>query len=111
MRPSTGVGVSRGSVVDPAGEKYLLALHAAMDLESFWEPVRGLLDAEIPNQILGLTLQHSPILPLDAKWTSPMPSGFFATQPLKKFFDAQPRKKIVRIADLFSNRAAFTRSA
>ena len=112
MRPELPVeSKGGGSLIDPAIEKYLLALHAAMDLESFWESVRDLLDAAIPNQIIGLTLQHSPILPLHVEWTSPMPSGFFVTQPLKKFLDTQPRKKIVRIADFFPNRGAFARSA
>jgi DNA-binding CsgD family transcriptional regulator len=111
MRPELEVEVKRGSLVDPAIEKYLLALHAATDIESFWESVRDVLDAAIPNQIIGLTLQHSPILPLHVKWTSPMPSGFFVTQPLRRFLDTQSRKNVVRIGDLFSNRTAFTRSA
>ncbi|HUE41135.1 MAG TPA: helix-turn-helix transcriptional regulator [Chthoniobacterales bacterium] len=110
MRPDLGVELKRGSLIDPAIEKYLLALHAAMDLESFWKSARDLIDAAIPNQIIGLTLQHSPILPLHVRWTSPMPSGFFVTRPLKKFLDAHPRKKIVSIADLFSDRTAFARS-
>jgi DNA-binding CsgD family transcriptional regulator len=110
MRPDLGVELKRGSLIDPAIEKYLLALHAAMDLESFWKSARDLIDAAIPNQIIGLTLQHSPILPLHVRWTSPMPSGFFVTRPLKKFLDAHPRKKIVSIADLFSDQTAFARS-
>ena len=110
MRPDLRVELKRGSLVDPAIEKYLLALHAAMDLQSFWKSARDLIDAAIPNQIIGLTLQHSPILPLHVRWTSPMPSGFFVTRPLKKFLNAHPRKKIVPIADLFSDRTAFARS-
>jgi DNA-binding CsgD family transcriptional regulator len=110
MRPGLRVEVKSGSLIDPGIEKYLLALSAAVDLESFWKPVRDLLDAAIPNQIIGLTVQQSPVLALHAKWTSPMPSGFFVTQPLKKFLDGQGRKRILRIVDLFSNRSAFTRS-
>lgn len=110
MRRILGIRTSRGSTLDPAIEKYLLDLHATMDLESFWKAVQQLLGAAIPNQIVGLTLQHNPILPLHVRWTSPMPSGFFITQPLKKFVDAQPHRKIVRIANLFSNRHAFARS-
>jgi|ERR1700693_134740 len=110
MRPDLGVESRGGSLIDPAIEKYLLALHAAMDLESFWKSARDLIDAAIPNQIIGLTLQHSPILPLHVRWTAPMPSGFFVAQPLKKFLNTHPRKKIVPIADLFSDRTAFARS-
>src|SRR5690348_9712335 len=101
MRPELRVALKGGSLIDPAIEKYLLALHAAMDLESFWQTVRDLLDAAIPSQIIGLTLQHNPTLPLRVKWTSPMPSGFFVTQPLRRFLDAQSRKNVVRIGDLF----------
>lgn len=111
MRPELGVEAKRGSLVDPAIEKYLLDLHAAMDLESFWESAQQLLDAAIPNQITGLTLQHSPIRPLHVKWTSPMPSGFFTAQPLKRFLGTESRKKIVRIGQLFSNHSDFKRSA
>jgi DNA-binding CsgD family transcriptional regulator len=110
MRADLAVELRDGLLIDPAFEKYLRGLHAATDLESFWRSVRSLLDAVIPNQILGLTLQHSPIMPLQVRWTLPMPAGFFVTQPLKKFLDAQPRKKILRIADLFSNRRVFARS-
>jgi DNA-binding CsgD family transcriptional regulator len=110
MRPVLGIDARHGSIVDPAIEKYLLALHGAMDLESFWRSVRDLLAAAIPSQITGLTLQHSPILPLHVRWTSPMPSGFFVTQPLKRFLDVRPRRKIVRIADFFANRSAFAKS-
>ncbi len=110
MRPDLAVELRDGLLIDPAIEKYLLDLHAAMDMESFCRSVRTLLDAVIPNRIFGVALQHSPIMPLHVRWTLPMPAGFFVTQPLKKFLDAQPRKKIVRIADLFSNRRAFTRS-
>ncbi len=81
-----------------------------MDLESFWTSVRDLIDRAIPNHVLGLTLQHSPILPLHVRWTSPMQYGFFGTQPLKKFLDARPRKKIVPLTNLFPGRTAFERS-
>jgi DNA-binding CsgD family transcriptional regulator len=110
MRPSTGVSARRGSIVDPAVEKYLLSLQRAMNVDAFWKAAQELLNAAIPNKSIGLTLQHSPILPLHVRWTLPMPGGFFVTQPLKKFLDAQPRKKIVQIANLFANQGAFARS-
>jgi len=110
MRPALQIDAKRGSLIDPAIEKYLLALHAAQDLDSFWGAIQELIGAAIPNQVIGLTLQHNPILPLTAKWTAPMADGFFITQPLKKCVSAQPPKKVVRVMDLFSNHRAFTRS-
>ena len=75
MTPDLPVELRGGSLIDPVIEKYLLALNAAVDLESLWESVRDLLNAAIPNQIIGLTLQHGPVLPLHVRWTAPMPSG------------------------------------
>jgi len=110
MRPSTNVGVRRGSIVDPAIEKYLLSLQRAMNVDAFWKAAQQLLTAAVPNRVIGFTLQHNPILPPLAKWTLPMPDGFFATEPLKSYIAAQQRKKIVRIDDLFSNRRNFMKS-
>ena len=109
MRPRVRVEAKRGSMIDPAIEKHLVDLHAAIDLDSFWEAVQQLL-AAIPNQIVGLSLKHDPISPSIARWTTPMPNGFFVTQPLKKLVAAQQRKKIVRVKELFPGRRAFTRS-
>ena len=110
MRPESEVALGHGSLIDPAIEKYRLALNMAMDLEAFWKSAQELLAAAMPKQVVGLTLQHSPILPSHVRWTSPMPSGFFRTQPLKKFLDAQAGKKIVRLEDLFASRRNFARS-
>jgi DNA-binding CsgD family transcriptional regulator len=110
MRPSLRTEAPRGSVIDPAVEKYLLGLHAAMDLASFWTAAEQLLSATIPGQVVGLTLKHNPISPLIARWTAPMPAGFFVSQPLKKFIATQPGKKIVQLAELFSTRKRLVRS-
>jgi DNA-binding CsgD family transcriptional regulator len=98
-------------MVDPAIEKYLLGLHRAMNVDAFWKAARQLLTAAIPNRLIGFSLQHNPILPPFARWTLPMPDGFFATEPLKSYIAAPRRKKIVRISDLFSNRRRFTKSS
>lgn len=110
MRPIPEIQERRGSLLDPAVEKHLLDLHGAMDLDSFWKATRQLLSSAVPNQVLGLTLQHNPVSSLVARWTLPISDGFFATQPLKRLVSAPSRKKIVRIADLFSNRRVFARS-
>ena len=58
MRPSTGVSVRRGSMVDPAVEKYLLNLQRAMNVDAFWKAAQQLLAAAIPNRVIGFTLQQ-----------------------------------------------------
>ncbi|MGA7273449.1 MAG: LuxR C-terminal-related transcriptional regulator [Candidatus Udaeobacter sp.] len=98
-------------VIDPALERPLLSLHRAMDVSSFWRAVKQLLSAAMPNRVIGLTLQHTPILPLIARWTQPMPQGFFAAEPLQSYVVRRPRQKFVQIRDLFSNRRTFTKSA
>src|SRR5437660_7848857 len=110
MRRIKGVGVRRGSMFDPAVEKYLLSLQRAMNVDAFWKAVQQLLTAAIPNRLIGFTLQHNPILPPLARWTLQMPDGFFVAEPLKSYITARLRRKIVRLGNLFSNRPYFTKS-
>jgi len=110
MRPNKGVSFRRGSMVDPAVEKYLLNLQRAMNVDAFWKAAQQLLAAAIPNRVIGFTLQHNPILPPFARWTQPMPDGFFAAEPLKSYNAAQAREKILRLANLFSNRRSLIKS-
>ena len=102
--------MKREAVIDPSLEKTLLSLHAAMNLGSFWKAIQQLLAAAIPNRLIGLMLQPNPILPMIARWTLPMPDGFFAAEPLKSYIAAQPRQRFVRISDLFSNRSSLMKS-
>jgi DNA-binding CsgD family transcriptional regulator len=97
-------------MVDPAIEKCLLSLQRAMNVKAFWKAAQQLLNAAVPNRLIGLTLQHNPILPPFARWTLPMPDGFFAAEPLKSYIAAPRSKKIVRVGDLFSNRRSFMNS-
>jgi len=99
-------GMKPEAVIDPSLEKTLLSLHAAMNCGSFWKAIRHLLAAAMPNRLIGLMLQPNPILPMIARWTFPMPDGFFAAEPLKNYIAAQPRKRFVRISDIFSNRSS-----
>src|ERR1700757_268392 len=96
MRRTSRVDMKREAVIDPSLEKTLLSLHAAMNLGTFWEAVQHLLAAAIPNRLIGLMLQPNPILPMIARWTLPMPEGFFAAEPLKSYIAAQPRQRFVR---------------
>jgi DNA-binding CsgD family transcriptional regulator len=110
MKRTSRVGMKREAVIDPSLEKTLLSLHAAMDVGSFWKAIQQLLATAIPNRLVGLMLQPNPTLPMIARWTSPMPDGFFAAEPLKNHIAAQPRQRFVRISDLFSNRSSLMKS-
>jgi len=103
--------MKREAVIDPSLEKTLLSLHAAMNVGSFWKAIQRLLDAAIPNRLIGLMLQPNPILPMIAKWTLPMPDGFFTAEPLENYIAAQQRQRFVRISDLFPNRSSLMKSA
>jgi len=103
--------MKREAVIDPSLEKTLLCLHAAMNVGSFWKAIQQLLAAAIPNRLIGLMLQPNPILPMIARWTLPMPDGFFTAEPLKSYIAAQPRQRFARINDLFSNRSSLLKSA
>jgi DNA-binding CsgD family transcriptional regulator len=104
-------GTARESVIDPALEKPLLSLHAAMNVGSFWKAIQQLLSAAMPNRLIGLMLQPNPILPMIARWTAPMRDGFFTAEPLKSHIARHPHHRFVRIGDLFSNRSLLMKSA
>jgi DNA-binding CsgD family transcriptional regulator len=110
MKRTSKGGTEGESVIGPALARPLLSLHAAMNLGSFWRAVQQLLSAAIPNRLVGLMLQPNPILPMIAKWTRRMSNGFFAAEPLENYIAGQPRKKFVRISNLFSNRSSLTKS-
>src|SRR5215831_14520626 len=99
------------SVLDPTLEKPLLHLHAAIDVDSFWKGVQDVIEATLPNCFIGLTLQHSPILPRIAKSTQKLPGSFFPIMPIKKYFSAHPHRNILVINDFFSDERHFRRSS
>jgi DNA-binding CsgD family transcriptional regulator len=103
--------MKREAVIDPSLEKTLLSLHAAMNLGSFWKAIQQLLAAAIPHRVIGLMLQPNPILPMIARWTSPMRDGFFAAEPLKSYLTGRRRDRFVQISDLFSSRSNLMKSA
>ena len=112
MKRTSRVSMKREAVIDPSLEKTLLSLHAAMDVGSFWKAIQQLLAAATPNRLIGLMLQPNPILPMIARWTLPMPDGFFTAEPLENYIAAQKqRQRFVRTSDLFSNRSSLMRSA
>jgi DNA-binding CsgD family transcriptional regulator len=99
------------SVLDPTLEKPLLHLHAAIDVDSFWKGVQDVIEAALPNCFIGLTLQHSPILPRIAKSTRKLPGSFFPIMPIKKYFSAHPHRNVLVINDFFSDERHFRRSS
>ena len=111
MKRTSRVGMKREAVIDPSLEKTLLSLHAAMNVGSFWKAIQQLLAAAIPNRLIGLMLQPNPSLPMIARWTLPMPDGFFTAEALENYIAAQQRQRFVRISDLFPNRSGLMKSA
>jgi len=111
MKRTSRVGMKREAVIDPSLEKTLLSLHAAMNVGSFWKAIQQLLAAAIPNRLIGLMLQPNPSLPMIARWTLPMPNGFFTAEALENYIAAQQRQRFVRISDLFPNRSSLMKSA
>ena len=110
MRGNSWLGSQREPVISPALEKPLLKLHRAMDVKSFWKAVHRLLSASTAYHSVGLLLQQNPSAPVIAKWTRFMPDDFFAAKVLKRCAVQTPRKRLVRLNDLFRTRSSFVRS-
>jgi len=98
-------------MIEPALEKPLLGLHAAMNVDALWKATQRLLCAAIPNRVIGFALQHKPILPMIVRWTLPMPDGFFTAAPIENYIAGRPRHRFVRISGLFPNRSSLIKSA
>jgi hypothetical protein len=67
------------------------------DVDSFWKGVQDVIEATLPNCFIGLTLQHSPILPRIANSTQKLPGSFFPIMPIKKYFSAHPHRNDRRV--------------
>ncbi len=111
MRGNSWLGSKHEPVIGPALEKPLLKLHRAMDVKSFWKAVYRLLSASIAYHNVGLLLQQNPSAPVIAKWTRFMPDDFFAAKALKRCAVQPPRKRLVRLNDLFRSRSSFVDQA
>ena len=97
-------------MIESALEKPLLGLHAAMNVDALWKATQRLLSAAISNRVIGLALQHKPILPMIVRWTLPMPDGFFTAAPIENYIAGRPRHRFVRISGLFPNRSSLIKS-
>src|SRR5436309_11555952 len=98
-------------IIDPRLEKPLLHLHAAIDVDSFWQAVQDVIRAALPTCFIGLTLQHNPILPQIARSTKKLPGSFFPIAPIEKYFNIHPHRNLVLISDFFPDERGFSRSS
>jgi len=110
MKRRAKASAKRRSIVDPTLEKPLLHLHAATDIDSFWKAVRQVIEAALPNCFIGLTLQHSPILPRVLRSTRKIPAGMSAVPPIEAYFAAHPRRRLVLSSDVFPDERRLKKS-
>ena len=110
MKQRSKASVTRRSIVDPTLEKPLLHLHAAMDIDSLWKAIEQTIEAALPSCFIGLTLQHSPILPRVTRSTRKIPAGISAVPPIEAYFTAHPRRRLVLSSDVFPNERRLKRS-
>ena len=110
MKRTSKTSRKRQIIIDPAVEKSLLNLHAAIHVESFWKAVQRVIEATIPGSVMGLTLLHNPIFPMIAKWTRPIPDSLFDFKPLENYLNAHPRSKLVQASDVFPDRSKLMKS-
>ena len=110
MKRRSKASIKRRSIVDPTLEKPLLHLHGATDIDSFWTAVQQVIEAALPSCFIGLTLQHTPILPRIVRWTRKMPGGVFPIAAIEKYFAAHPRRKLVLASDVFPDERRLKRS-
>lgn len=111
LKPANKKRVAPRRPASSTWEKPLLALHAALDVESFWSAIQRLLAVVAPSHLLSLTLQHNSILPLLTRSTRPMPEGFWAAEPLAAHVAAHSREKFVLVSDVFPTRRSLAQSA
>src|SRR5262249_24300470 len=109
--PGYGRDMKGESLVDPAIEQPLLSLHRATNVDSLWTAPQQLLSAVSPNCLIRLAFQRIAVLPATVrKARQPVPNTFLAAEPLKSHVAGKPRKRFVRISDLFSSRKHLTKS-
>ena len=110
MKRRSKASIKQRSIVDPMLEKPLLHLHAAIDIDSFWKAVQQAIEAALPTCFIGLTLQHTPILPRIVRWTRKIPGGFFRIDPFETYFATHPRSRLVLVSDVFPDERRLKKS-
>src|SRR5438128_1166126 len=110
MKQRSKASIKRRSIVDPTLEKPLLHLHAAIDIGSFWKAIRQTIEAALPTCFIGLTLQHTPILPRIVRGTTRIPGGVFPINPFETYFVTHARRKLVLASDIFPDKRRLKKS-
>jgi len=110
MKRHPKASIKRRSIVDPTLEKPLLHLHGATDIDSFWKAVQQVIEAALPSCFIGLTLQHSPILPRIVRSTKRLPHKVFPIAPVENYFTAHPGSRLVLASDVFPDEQRLKKS-
>jgi DNA-binding CsgD family transcriptional regulator len=110
MKRRGKASMKRQSIVDPTLEKPLLRLHGATDIDSFWKAVQEVIEAALPSCFIGLTLQHTPILPRIVRSTKETTDRFFPIASIENYFATHPRPKLVLTGDVFPDRQRLKKS-
>jgi DNA-binding CsgD family transcriptional regulator len=110
MKRRAKASIKRRSIIDPTLEKPLLHLHAATDIDSFWKAIQQVIAAALPSCFIGLTLQHTPILPRIVRSTVKVPGGFFPIAPFETYFATHPRNRLVLTSDVFPDEHGLKKS-
>ena len=110
MKRRSKASTKRRSIVDPILEKPLLHLHGATDIDSFWKAIQQVIAAALPSCFIGLTLQHTPILPRIVRSTVKVPGGFFPIAPFEMYFATHPRSRLVLTSDVFPDEHGLMKS-
>jgi DNA-binding CsgD family transcriptional regulator len=110
MKRRSQASTKRRSIVDPKLEKPLLHLHSAIDIDSFWKAIQQTIDAALPACFIGLTLQHTPILPRIVRSTQNISGTHFPITAIETYFDVHPGRRLVLAGDVFPNERQLKKS-
>jgi hypothetical protein len=111
MKRPSKASIRQRSIVDPTLEKPLLHLHSAIDIDSFWKAIQQTIDAALPACFIGLTLQHTPILPRIVRSTQKIPDALFPITPIETYFAVHPGHRLVLASDVFPSDRQLKKSA
>jgi DNA-binding CsgD family transcriptional regulator len=111
MKQPSKASIKQRSIVVPTLEKPLLHLHSAIDIDSFWKAIQQTIDAALPACFVGLTLQHTPVLPRIVRSTQKTSDAPFPITPMETYFAMHPSRRLVLASDIFPNERQLKKSA
>ncbi len=94
-------------LIEPRFAKPLLALHGAMDMESFWQASQRVLQAAMPSHLIAAFFQMNPTMPMLAicnrrpNSTPDWFPDFLDLHPVLQYVAAHPDVRFVRTSDIF----------